>query len=99
MILLSQRADLPQAALAIAAGDSAAREWGWKRLEPATTSNTVNLSIQAKWNDLPPVKVEIGPYGRFHSSSPRARWVGFRLGFSVKRRERWAVKRESVGGM
>ena len=43
-ILLSQRVALPEAALAIVAGDSPARKWGWKQLEPATISNTVNAA-------------------------------------------------------
>jgi hypothetical protein len=35
---LRERMASPEAALAIAAGDAAAREWAWKRLEPAAAS-------------------------------------------------------------
>jgi hypothetical protein len=35
-IPLSERMARPEAALAIATGDVAAREWAWKRLETAT---------------------------------------------------------------
>ena len=37
-IPLRDRTALPEAALAIATGDAAAREWAWKRLEAATAS-------------------------------------------------------------
>ena len=37
-ILLSERMARPEAALAVATGDAAAREWAWKRLETATAS-------------------------------------------------------------
>ncbi|HXL31289.1 MAG TPA: hypothetical protein VN968_18635, partial [Bradyrhizobium sp.] len=35
-ILLIERMARPEAALAVATGDAAAREWAWKRLETAT---------------------------------------------------------------
>ncbi len=38
-ILLRERMARPEAALAIATGDAAAREWAWKRLEAATASH------------------------------------------------------------
>jgi hypothetical protein len=34
-IPLSERMALPEAALAVAAGDAAAREWAWEKLESA----------------------------------------------------------------
>ena len=39
-IPLSERMALPEAALAIATGDAAAREWAWKRLENAAAGRT-----------------------------------------------------------
>jgi hypothetical protein len=36
-IPLSERMARPEAALAIATGDAAAREWAWKRLETAAS--------------------------------------------------------------
>ncbi|HEV7634568.1 MAG TPA: hypothetical protein VGO54_03935 [Bradyrhizobium sp.] len=39
-IPLSERMALPEAALAVATGDAAAREWAWKRLETAAPSRT-----------------------------------------------------------
>jgi hypothetical protein len=37
---LSERMAVPDAALAVATGDPAAREWGWKRLETAKVEPT-----------------------------------------------------------
>jgi hypothetical protein len=37
---LSERMTVPDAALAVATGDPAAREWGWKRLETAKVEPT-----------------------------------------------------------
>jgi hypothetical protein len=37
---LRERMALPEAALAVATGDAAAREWAWKRLESATSGRT-----------------------------------------------------------
>ncbi|GAC1339431.1 MAG: hypothetical protein NVSMB20_15680 [Bradyrhizobium sp.] len=39
-IPLRERMALPEAALAVATGDAAAREWAWKRLETATAGRT-----------------------------------------------------------
>jgi len=38
-IPLSSRMAVPDAALAVATGDPAAREWAWKRIETARTSS------------------------------------------------------------
>ena len=41
---LRERVALPEAALAIAAGDATSREWGWKRIEPAISPAPGNLA-------------------------------------------------------
>jgi hypothetical protein len=45
---LAERVALPEAALAIAAGDAAARQWGWNRLEAAPRPNNLNAADLAE---------------------------------------------------
>ena len=50
---LSERMAVPDAALAVATGDPAAREWAWKRIETAKTDAVRCRRIERDWN-LPP---------------------------------------------
>jgi hypothetical protein len=45
---LLERVACPEAALAVATGDPAAREWGWKRLDAASAA----LTQASNWSDL-----------------------------------------------
>ena len=56
-IPLSARMAVPDAALAVATGDPAAREWAWKRIESAKAApgDAAELAI---WNLQPAAAVE-----------------------------------------
>jgi hypothetical protein len=56
-IPLIERMACPEAALAVAAGDAAAREWAWKRLETATVD-------QVDAADLGEMEPEMEPTAR-----------------------------------
>jgi hypothetical protein len=47
-LCLAERVALPEAALAVAAGDAAARQWGWNRLEAPPASNNLNAADSAQ---------------------------------------------------
>ena len=66
---LSERMAVPDAALAVATGDAAARERAWKRIETATGRRRMPPNW-AKWN-LPPAAAVEKP--RFFSLPPGTR--------------------------
>ena len=91
-VALRERMAAPDAALAIATGDPAARERAWKQIENGRADEPGAAEL-AKWNPLPAAAVK---KPRFFNRDPRepslfAR-VGFGRHFGVKLAVLWAVE-------
>ena len=54
---LSARIAVPDAALDVATGDSAVRDWAWKRIEAATTAAASTADL-TNWNIRPPQRLK-----------------------------------------
>ena len=81
---LSERMAVPDAALAVATGDPAAREWAWKSIETAKAEATDRRRSGQNGTFRPPQRLKSRIYPASRRGTLPARRVGFGGRFGVK---------------